>query len=333
MRFKQFLNEFEDDVNEPFSLHGFTHNLQIIIDRKLFLWRGVHLSDTKKLGTVYLRDFDENINPYVSVYEFGERQQDRESVTGDNLLLNVMAKWDGFPNRKRSYFVTQSTEHVDKFGDDYGLVIPADSIRTFAYMPYDVNEPAYGSKGNRTQRMINDISNRFRLLIQAVRECVLDRQHQDDELRAFIVKTAKDVNAESAIYDKVFNRPNGKTFDEAVRFVDTLIKAKRDWSHQDVYHISTHYSAFHQALQEQGLNSVQEMLDEITPASMDASTYSLKSIPEDNDDNSEIWFDGPYLLIKGADLRNKSANELTKILSELSINIDKDNDFRFKIEI
>src|SRR5205823_4433555 len=120
MRFKQFLNE-----NQSISLDGFKHSVDTMISRNLFLWRGVNFDDGERIGVAKLNVVNSAPVDLV-VYKFSARTADRKSVTGNNILLNIISKWKGFPNRLRSFFATQDKQHAEIFGQSCALIMPSD---------------------------------------------------------------------------------------------------------------------------------------------------------------------------------------------------------------
>ncbi len=301
MRFKEFLME-QDDV----SFDGFTNSLNTIINRELFLWRGLYFQDGKLLASPWVNTKDGSYQ--VGIYKFSGRTSDRVSVTGDNTILSIMSKWKGFPNRSRSYFATQGRHHLDKFGEDYGLIIPSDQAHIFGYMPYDVNEPEHNSAGDRMLKKIHRFSAILRTIIIDLRE--IYQGDNESGSKIILIDLAKKHDAIDLLKADVFDRLTPQSFMTGINLCDDIYKSKI------VDDLST-YRMLIDFIEGEGYRSIRDFIDDITPASFDAATYSLKNMPVDSELSSEIWFEGDYLAIKRYDLQDLDPDILVEILKEL----------------
>jgi hypothetical protein len=338
MRFKQYLME-----NNGITFDGFLHSLNTMIERKLFLWRGMYFQDGKKLGNSFV-EFESDEDDFtiadrydVGLYHFAGRTSDRESVTGDSTILNVISKWKGFPNRKRSYFATQSRNHIGKFGSDSALIIPADHPNLFGYMPYDVNEADIGSKAFRTEQNLRSVGTLLYASISNAREHYQDG-NESSKLRNTFIEVATQTNTLALLKEPVTDRLNGGSFEMAVRFSDTFAKRmnKIGMKAGDIgWPVHQMFDRLYEEVESQGYSLVGEFLDDIKPADFEASAHTLQNLPvdPDADSNNEIWFEGPYIAIKRYDLLDFNEDKLVKFLTILRDKVQKDHELSKKVEV
>lgn len=115
--FKQYLLEAEDH-----DLSGFAHNIRVMLDNKIFLYRGTGtIKNSVKIG----KGSWDTFTGFIA----SERTIQR-SPKGSKTAGRLSASWE-VPNRSLSYFVTRDFDHASRFGNLL-LVIPADNVSQYA---------------------------------------------------------------------------------------------------------------------------------------------------------------------------------------------------------
>ena len=116
LTFSRFLVE---NAGEAPNVSTIKNNLGMCIEHERFIFRG---SETAHDG-------------------FGEKEKrtSRTSLTNSNVIMNFTSLYfDHLPNRKKSYFGTNSPSNATDFGSIF-VIVPHDDVKEFAIVPNDFN--------------------------------------------------------------------------------------------------------------------------------------------------------------------------------------------------
>lgn len=98
-----------------------------------------------------------------ALYYAAARSQKRDSLTGTNFfrdLVDESPAWRDVPSRSMSTFAATDSSTVAEFGD-IQIILPLDSVKTFANIPHDFNMLRFSIKGKQklsTGNFMTDIS-------------------------------------------------------------------------------------------------------------------------------------------------------------------------------
>lgn len=296
MRFKQFIAE------EQSLLKGFRQHLKTMADRDYALWRGIPYGLGKKLGTI---DVDvEGVAYKLSVLKFDGRNAPRNSQSGDNSLMHIVSEWKGFPRRNMSVFCTQGWRYADKFGAP-AIVIPADDVTSFGYLPHDFNYPSHGSPEYKVTQQFVAIIKSLKLFMSCVHELVAEGQRSAaSEMRDAILSIAKEANAKIVltrdmdVLVDVYKNSSKEHMDEMYRFADVMIEnLKRLKQMNDAYHVVRKLDLLVEEINNAGYKSIKDFIDDVTPDRFGAKVFNFKSLPNEEGKHNEIWFEGDFIAL------------------------------------
>lgn len=127
MQLSEIKNIFRTPLLESQNLADFTQNIQTMLQKKNFLYRGISKHDGMQPANI----------PNVDAYYTQPRETER-TAKGNALAGAIVSKIPGIPNRGMSNFVTGKESHAGKFGTVM-VCIPVDSTNSFAYTSTDFN--------------------------------------------------------------------------------------------------------------------------------------------------------------------------------------------------
>lgn len=290
MRFKEYLVESVPD--------GYQKNLDIMIERGLFLFRKQHVVGNRKVIPIRIP------GPYsltAEIYNCDARKEARRSLTGDNTYLTLSSQWEGFPNRMFSTFATQNAEHTKLFNGSFGVVIPADDVKLFGYTPTDFNDTDGKTSPTKFREKIQFMLVNLKKVISSAGDIINYRV--DNEFskivraeidRLEITKQVKGTSNYSLNFgDKL--RSAATFVDWTVAHVDELEKlANNSILETDFVWLIQKMKS---ELKANNMKSANEIFDKVNPKNYKAKAYtSLSEIPVRASKN-EIWFEGKYLFI------------------------------------
>ena len=305
MRFKTFLSETPKiSVTAARNLQalalfdGFKENLNVVIDKEIILYRSAQMSDGKRL---HLNFEGEDIT--MRIIKVTGRTEPRNSKSSDNMMMYAASNWEGFPKRIYSTFATQSLSHATMFGYPR-ILIPADSVNQFGWMPEDFNESERGSKLRKNKHLLSDLFTHMR----SFAGCVGDLFRAEDTKGTDFRNKVMDIAVDNGIFDELkatFYRPQLKQekINQFVSFCDSMLKKHKElkaMSDRDPYSVMDSLYHLLEFLQEKELASVKSAVELIKPETFGAISYnSFDQTPQQENakQKTEVWFEGDYLLI------------------------------------
>lgn len=294
--FKQYLLEAETG-----DFSDFKNNAQLMLDKKIFLYRG---TATEKTG-IELASFTGHI---ATARTIARRPK------GSKVAHKISANWE-IPPRSLSYFTTRSAHHADRFGY-LMLVIPADDVSQYAWTATDFNEGSSDSFKKKFQtlelamaritRYVRemDISEGdkyedeiFKILQKlGIMQVELDRIDTDDP------KVVKLIDAMLDQYEN-FETLNDNKYGESSFFIRNIFPLLKNTR---------------KLLEKMEMKSVGDVFKHATKDTFKIKTFSsLSDIPKMQALNAdELWFNGKYLAIN-LDSQHTAEKDAVKALKLL----------------
>lgn len=289
MKFKQFLEFYvQQEQIDPFA--PFRKNIKTVLDKKIYFLRG---------------DDSVNFTKDPSGVEFDVRPArtiERVSIYGNDVLRLIASKWDGLPDRSKSYFASRSTRHAAGFGSDeldVALVIPADNIKSFAWSPSDFNE-----SDDPVVKHLQKLTYTIHAMPHDMLGLLIERSPATTEVMALMDKFAIRLNdADERWSDSNFER-RLKFFDELMKNLPNIQASIRGLS-QDKNHLlmtKTFLRTLDKAsadLEKLGVNRFVDLPKVVTPETMNIAPFSnFSSASTLEGDKDELWFEGSYLAVR-----------------------------------
>jgi hypothetical protein len=314
--FKQFLLEAEGH-----DLSGFARNIRVMLDNKIFLYRGTQTRRGDFLLTIPSTHPDADPSNTEDIMNFGafiasERTIER-TPKGSRVASRLADTWQ-VPNRKLSYFVTRDEKHAANFGE-LMLVIPADNVDLFAWSATDFNQ---GDKTLFKQKLMN-VELTTKKLFREIAYLIEPRKRYDDEddeedaddleLRALLMKILKDAKVDPAQL-----KPLHVESADGIKLADLLIKnvekiKKINRSKTAVGLINT----LQEVLEKLDVASVGDVYAHASVEAFKIKTFSnLANIPKRLKSSDELWFNGKYLAVflDSHWTANRNAEAILKLL-------------------
>lgn len=304
MRFKDFISEATASaikLRNKAALQlfdGFKENFNTTIDKEIILYRAAKTEGGKRLQFNF-----EGTDIVMRISRVTGRTEPRNSRSGDNLRMFASVDWEGYPKRTYSTFATQNVKHARMFGDPK-IVIPADSVNNFGWMPEDFNQSSYDSSLRKNKFMLDDLTTK----ISSLAGCVGDLFRADNAKGTDFRNKVMDIAEDNRVYDELkatFYRPQipQEKWRGLISFCDSMLRKMKQLESMDsrdpysVLQAIHHLSEF---LKDKELASVSEAFELIKPETFGAINYnSFDQTPKQEHDRqkTEIWFEGDYLLI------------------------------------
>ena len=256
------------------------------------------------------------------------RTEPRSSATGINYALDYSMQsplWSGIPRRALSSSATPSYTYGKEFASNCYLLIPFDSVKSFASTKKDFN--MIEINGSEVLKHMAGLESLFTTIVSL----------RDDSTSMTKLKTSphyKDLNA--VINAKIFNtmpsqftrsdkRWTFKDLTELFKAGDAVIrvvKAIGDRGDEAAVRSFDRLHSFVSSLLRDTLDedeSIQSWFkNNIAPDSMNIATFKSVTSIKYLDDESEVWFEGPWLGIKIEDARAFPRREHDDMMGKLS---------------
>jgi len=334
VRFKDFLREDEDsDYSEELkdltaAVGNCKENLRAMIDGKqLVLWRGDEIADSSE------------VRVDGELLSFAVRQgrtHERESKSGNTAAMIFFSeKHKNLPDRRKSVFGTFDSDHADEMFDNLTLLIPYDSVRSFAYMEEDFN--LFGKANEASKKRSKASAFAFNLVQFA-------RRFNDYKPITLSAKDRTPIKTELPVYDFIeflakdylnhFRLFQGSYLSDtltaalqsssnqapAIEFIDALLSnaptlnklvtsferkikpvGQPDGNRPNgaaMRRLADHVTSFAEELRAEGSSSVKGHLEKLFSAE-EIGVKKLSSLSEVKSyaSKDEVWFEGPYLII------------------------------------
>jgi hypothetical protein len=251
----------------------------LVSGRALPLYRSTHTN-------IYTR-----VGDYQATTITG-RTEPRKSTTGDNLVMDYVSQaWKGVPRRNLSSSCAPNIRTAEQFGGATWLIIPFDNVELFASAPNDFNmlDPTHGSSDG-----IMDMMGWVQELRAGVRS-VLHLLDDDDKDQAKLKKlmvglftteinnfTLKDIQKLSDNIEKL------------IYFVDDNQVKIDSPKLEDFF---GEVMGFEHIFDTRSL--MEWLKEKITPKNLGIKTYTSYPALTNRGKESEIWFEGDYLCLRG----------------------------------
>lgn len=283
MRFKQFINE--EVAGSKIDLTRFKNNIAAFSKNKNFLYRAA-------TGVVTKRFKDTGLKMAV----ISGRTERRESISGGNLLLSIASKWKDLPDRSLSFFASQQVEHADSFSGELCMIIPADSVKSYAYTVEDFNF-------DETVK-----SRAIWLLACSEISCIYSDMFFEAARSEVVENIWKPLVKKYNLQKETFGEISVKDIDRAVSAVSELLELHLeellDFILNDSkaksrsFYLLSNLQVLKSRLRENGFSTVNELVENITPKEWGIfKANNVSSIPRLKGVDSEIWFEGDFLAI------------------------------------
>lgn len=298
--FKQYLLEAEGH-----DLSGFAHNIQIMLDNKIFLYRG---TNTLKTSLTMGAGSWDTFTGFIA----SERTIQR-TPKGSKIASKLSASWE-VPNRNLSYFVTRDPDHAARFGNLL-LVIPADSVSQFAWSATDFNQ---GEKEEfKTHFHTIEFCTEMILEIIAKIDRISANHFQDEVLQILDSVKISQTEARTLLADdpKAIKILNAFIFNlDKLTAVAESLDRYESLQAQVILHRIT---IVKNSLEKIGITDVAEVYAGANSESFKIITFdSLDKIPNKPTTSDELWFNGKYLAIN-LDGKHSAEKDSIKILNQL----------------
>lgn len=261
-----------------------------------------------KPSTILYRGHDHSFNQFgrLMYIENTGRTQERKSVgQSSNILLHHISSWPGVPKRNMSAFATHNKKHSGIFGVP-SICVPKDSTQSFAWLEFDLND---APDGQYLQRIIVSVDSVF-VDLKRIRE----EKRYDMPISKRLINRMQDDNVEIFL-DYSLNTPlPSSRLTDMVRFIDNLIideQKFRKLANGTAENITENEQDFLNnleslkwALDISGFLTLADALNDLTAKEAKCVvSRNIKDIPNkihgnDEEYADEIWFEGPYLLLK-----------------------------------
>jgi hypothetical protein len=291
---------FESSENLDDVLKGYKKNLSILVEKDLILWRGIQ---------GHLKNSDEISGELYQEFESRERQS-RLGVNFNMHLINSWAASHDLPDRAKSVFCSTTQSGVGTFGRPC-LIIPHDSVKSFAYAPLDVNR--YDSK----REMKTDVLDIFGIILELARQISVTinaTSTQNYKTTIRLIELIEPHGAREFLIDLRDKKPLGKIgtsiligFFDSVLNDDVLSKSiKKDKASSHAIDVlDSILTELKLRLLKLNISSIQEIKKVVFPSDYGITTSNSLNGIKFSDKNSkavpavfdELWFEGKYLLI------------------------------------
>lgn len=299
MRLSEIKNIYGTPLMEAVQLAGFRNNIQTMLDRKNFLYRGMK----QHSGMV-----DAGI-PDTYAYIITPREEPR-TAKGSALGAAIAEDWKDLPARNKSSYATSNEAAARRFGSTY-LIVPADSANYTT--GYGVGSEDFNfTPGVKSLHAINDEAID---LYYDIMDWIKHTEYTGEELT--VIKKLGDVvpfDDHSHQARPVFNDPRTIAFYQYL--IDHLLDIA-DVEGSDVSEESIRgVTIMQRSLSKFGLDKFVDLFDHFTPE--DFGITHAKTLADVPDDVGEVWWDKPYLAIE-------LTNETPEDALQVALNTLKDN--------
>lgn len=273
---------------------AYKKNLKIILDKKLYFFRSSKFQNDGKLEAIDGED--------ILWKQVPKRMIERHSESGSNYLMwAVDQNFKGFPKRSMSYFASQQGAHSRRFIGQNMLIIPADNIDKFGWMPHDFNENDRATDFHKNLRAVKSLWNQVSRLVDKRQTSLM--KHVDTEI--FLPRKIS-TDPEDGIQS---SRKFLLVIDALNELLDREIEFRKWATGEGVRDKPIELSAvderflddlkiFKDEMREHGMETLEDTMKLITPENMDAKLYtSLADVKKSSQysDPDELWFEGSYL--------------------------------------
>ncbi len=243
------------------------------------------------------------------------RTEPRVSQTGANIIIDYTAQapdWKSVPSRNLSSSCTTEKEIARSFGKNSFLVIPADSVSAFAFMPTDFNETHIGDDDLDALTLLSQIS----VFMASAKKLAGELEYEDaewytDELKAILSNPIVNVNLKSTLsLDDI--KAISTFIEQSVAFAESTVGQP---NYQDLY-----YNKFIASANEVsdclGQRTLMSFLKKyVTPKAMEVSVVKSYQEVKPKGHEPEVWFKGPFVAIKSS--TNDDLEDVAGILKNL----------------
>lgn len=262
---------------------GYKKNIKAVLDNHLYFFRVSASHRPIEDGETELHWFEQPA-----------RTGGRNSVFGNgNWLMSwVDSEWKGFPKRSMSYFATQAQSHAREFGrrDQMALIIPADDVDVFGWMPEDFNNSTL------PQTLMAAIQS----LLTSIRRSLAG------QTTPLLKKLGEEVFISRGIDIYAAELPNPtvdniKHYFEAIdELMDNLFQIQQRAANLQEERLVKTLKEFRSELKDMGFATLKEYADEeLSPKEREAKTFTkfgeIKKSSSSTAD--ELWFEGSYLAL------------------------------------
>lgn len=140
------------EAQDSSKLLPFRKNLRDAFHDTVFMYRGFEHRDDRRMKQA----------TFGSTVVYFAEPSVRRSKTGVNTLMYLAKQWKDVPPRDNSVFASFKAKHAEQFGD-LALVIPADSVKSYAACPHDFN-----STENASVKALKDLISGIQFLIEEI---------------------------------------------------------------------------------------------------------------------------------------------------------------------
>lgn len=259
---------------------AYKKNIKAVLDNQVYFFR------TSENHRPILDDESE-----LHWYEQSRRAEERDSIFGNGnwLMAWTESEWADYPPRKWSYFATQDSNHAGKFGrgDQKLMIIPADSVKKFGYVPEDFNNDV---SSQTFMAAVKDLLKEVESCLGSQRTPLLRKlgaqvfEHRglniyaDGGLKPKADNVKKIVEALDEMLENIFQIQQRLSGD---KYEDRLLEKLKE---------------FRVELRELGVNSLIEFAEEnLSPKARDAKLYTDFGQIKKSSSEDELWFEGSYL--------------------------------------
>ena len=255
------------------------------------------------------------------------RTEPRSSATGVNYALDYSMQsplWSGIPRRALSSSSTPSYTEAKEFASNCYLLIPFDSVKSFASSEKDFN--MVDINGSEVLKHMAGFDNLFRSIISlrdnftAIKK-LANSPHYKELNAALHAKIFDTLPSEFARSDKHWTFKDLTELFKAGDAVIRVVKAIGDRGDEAAVRSFDRLHSFVDALLRNTLDedeSIQSWFStNIDPDSMRIITFKSFTSIKYLDDESEVWFEGPWLGIKIEDARAFPRREHDDMMGKL----------------
>lgn len=273
----------------------YKQNIKKVIDNQLLLFRTSRIHSYPKLEPI--GDFD------YFWKEIPKRQAERTSIVGTQFYMWwVDAKFEDFPKRSKSYFATQHKTHGSKFGygNDTMMIIPADNVEKFGWMPTDFNEGDAPSMAHMYFRSIQTLWTIVGRIMDKKQTSLVRRMDSEIFHKRKISCDPEDGIPQRKFFD-ILDALNELIDNEPLyrKWTEGSVTTSNPMNPVDA-RLLDELKSFKDELREEGFESIEDMLKRITPTFLKAELFTdLAQIKKSSSSKAdELWFEGDYLAIR-----------------------------------
>lgn len=288
MKLNEIKHIYRTPLCESQNLADFTQNIQTMLQRKNFLFRGISKHDGMQPANI----------PNVDAYYTQPRETER-TAKGNALAGAIVSRMPGIPNRGMSNFVTGKETHAGKFGTVM-VCVPADSTNSFAYTSTDFN---YLDNVEELQ----PLNMRLAYLFQDTGAWMDDTNYTGDELDE-MRKLYDAVPLDADKWPRFASPEAIKFFDYAIEMIPKM--AVRETRFRELL---VSIPPILNRMQEYHADKFSQLFKGFSPNFFDIQTATrLSEIPGGV---GEVWFTGAVLMIEMGD--DSAEDVLRNVLSSM----------------